>query len=81
MTGISRSIKFAIRIYRIHHVMRHRGLLIRRRFGSADIHLPIDLHGVRANDFSAKALGQINGKTGFAYARGAADDNDFDSIG
>ena len=60
----------------VDHVMRDGGLFLRRWFGSADIHVTIDLHGIGPHDLAPDALGQANRGGCFADAGRTADDDD-----
>jgi hypothetical protein len=52
-------------------------LFRRRRFSGSDIHLPIYLHGIRADDFTAKPFCEFDADGGLADSGGAADNNYF----
>jgi len=43
----------------------------------ADIHVAINLHGVRTDDFTAEFLGEMNADGRFTDPGRTADDNDF----
>ena len=55
----------------IQHVVRHKRLLLRRGLGGADVHAPVDLHGVHADDFAPKAPGQFQAQITLAAGRRA----------
>ena len=55
----------------IQHVVRHKRLLLRRGLGGSDVHPPVDLHGVHADDFAPKAPGQFQGQIALPAGRRA----------
>jgi len=52
-------------------------LFFRGGFGGSDIHLPIYLHGIRADDFTAELSGKFDADSRFTDSGRAADDNYF----
>ena len=54
----------------IQHVVRQERALLRRGLGGADVHAPVDLHGVHADDFAPKALGQLQAQIAFSAGSG-----------
>ena len=44
--------------------------------GRADIHMPVYLHGIRADDLPANGLCQPDGKGGLSHCRGSCEDNE-----
>ena len=61
-----------VRIRHVNHVMGHPGLFGRGGLGRADVHAPVNLHGVRPHNLAAEFLGKGKGKAGLAHAGGAA---------
>jgi len=49
----------------------------RSGFGGSDIHMPINLHGIRADDLTTELSGEFNADCRFTDSGGAADDDDF----
>ncbi len=45
------------------------------RFGSADIHVAVHLHGIHGDDFTVKPVGKLKGKCCLANGSGADQDN------
>ena len=64
--GVSRRIEIFIRIDHIDHMMSHPDLFFGSGFRCADVHIPIDLHGISPDDFTTERLGHGNGHVGFA---------------
>ena len=54
--------------------MGHPGAFLRRGLGGADIHVPVDLHGIETDDLAGKTLGQGEGERGLAHGGGADED-------
>ena len=55
-----------IRIGHIDEVVENTTPLFRRRFRRADIHVPVYLHGIGADDFAAVSSGQFQGRLRFS---------------
>ena len=55
----------------IQHVVRQERALLRRGLGGADVHAPVDLHGVHADDFAPKAPGQFQAQIALPAGRRA----------
>ena len=60
-----------LRLQNIQHVVRNQLLLRARGLGGADVHAPVDLHTVHADDLHRIFQGQLHGKVAFSR-RGTA---------
>src|SRR5699024_7520620 len=58
----------------VQHVVGHPLHLLRCGLGGADVHAPVDLHGVCGHHFPVPHLGQTHRRGGFPGGGGAADD-------
>jgi hypothetical protein len=76
MLGIPGGIKGFIRRNNIDHMMDHPHPFLGSRFGGADIHVFIDLHGIGADDLTFETLRQIDGDRRLADSGRAADNDD-----
>ena len=54
--------------------MGHQGALLRGGLGSADVHVPVDLHGIEADYLTGKPLSQGEGERSLANGRRADED-------
>jgi hypothetical protein len=77
LTGKPNCIVIFIRIYDVNHVVPDPGNLGRSGFGRADVHIAVNLHGVRTDNFSAEQFGQFDPDGGFTDSGGTANDDDF----
>ena len=59
----------------VEHVVRYATPLGRRRLRGADVHAPVELHGVGVDDLGAETPGQLDGERGLA-GRGGTDERD-----
>ncbi|GAA2487618.1 hypothetical protein GCM10010393_18700 [Streptomyces gobitricini] len=50
--------------------------LLGRQLGGADVHPPVELHGVGVDDFTAQLLGEVDAQIGLSGRRGADDGDD-----
>ena len=55
-----------LRLQNIQHVVRNQLLLRARGLGGADVHAPVDLHTVHADDLHWIFPGQLHGKAAFS---------------
>ncbi len=58
----------------VEEVVRDEGAFGRGRFGRADVHAAIDLHGVEGDDFGVEEGGEFEGDGGFAGGGGAGEE-------
>ena len=68
------------RIPDVQEMMRNKLLFCGRRFGCADIHPPVNLHAVHAEDIPSHLCGQFHGEIGFAARGRSGQDPAYDSI-
>ncbi len=61
----------------VEHMVGHPGALFGRGLGGADVHAPVDLHGVGRDDLAAESLRELDAEAGFACGRRAADNDNF----
>ena len=59
----------------VQQVVRDAAALLGRQLGGADVHAPVELHGVGVDDLAAEALGEGDAQIGLS-GRGGADDGD-----
>ena len=64
-----------LRFQTVYQVMGDALLLFGPDFGGPDIHMPVDLHGIRGDDFSAHRMSQPDGETGFPDRRRTGQNN------
>jgi len=74
---IDGGIEGLVRTDDVQEVVRDSPLLLEGRLGRADVHPPIDLHGVRIDDFSRQGRGQAYGQSALAAGGRASNDDDF----
>ena len=61
-------------------MVRHLRLLLRRRLGSADVHLPIELAGINVDYRQIQPFGDVQRQGGFA-AGGGPEQGDHQGMG
>ena len=61
-------------VHAVDQVMRYALHLFRRDLGAADVHAPIDLHGVGGDHFAVHAAGKFDSRRAFAGGSGTCDD-------
>jgi hypothetical protein len=63
-------------IHQVDQMMSNPFPFLWSRFGGSDIHVSIDLHGIRADDFSSKGFCKFNHQPGFSNP-GGTKENDY----
>ena len=72
---IQRNVERFIRIDHVEKVVGNPLPLFRRRLRGTDIHVPVNLHGIGADDLAAPPVGQFQGHRCFSYT-GRSKDTD-----
>ena len=56
-------------VYHIQQMMGYALHFLRRGFGGANVHAPVNLHGVHADNLTSMCLGQADGQGSFPAGR------------
>ena len=62
-----------VRLPDVHQMMRNTAPVFRCGFGCADIHAPVNLHGIHANNLAAQCLRKLHAERRFAAGCRAGD--------
>ena len=68
--------KRLIRVYHVNEMVRHAGALLFTRLGGTDVHVPVHLHGISADDLTPYRLGQGDSHFRFPHTGRTGDDDE-----